>query len=720
MRFLNLLPSRQSKIFGIAFIALLATLFLQFSFNSNKTVPNISQQVNVRLPRYQQYPSLGKKNVAIGGGGYVTGIYFHPKERNLIYIKTDVGGFYRWDAANSSWIPLNEQFTLAQSNYYGGEALALDPKDPNIVYIAVGKYTANWWQHQGTIFKSDDKGNTWTKLNLDLKMGGNEDQRWTGERLAVNPFDTQNLFFGSRQDGLWKSNNGGKTWVEVTSFPPLKDDIGINAITFDKRKPGTIYALAHKKGIYKSIDTGKTWEYLPGSPTEVNRIALGEQNVLYVTHSQGVSKYAKGTWKDITPRGNKIPFNAIAINPRNGNDVLVATFSNLSTEIFHSFNGGSKWIEQKRQANNTVSWWSKYMKSNPSIAAIEFSPWNTNRVWLTDWYGIWRTENINRNRVVWTNYQQGHEEVVTFTLVSTPSGALISGLADVEGFYHDRGLTAYPSKMLSSKPHEFQDTYSIAYCEKNPLKMVRVGGNRHNNTYSGATSNDGGKTWKQFPSFPKNHIATRVAISATNPNLFLVTLSGSQPLRTTNGGASWLPVSGLPDGFNGTWNWTQPFVADKVDGDRFYYYAHGKVYRSTNGGESFQVVSTSLPDADWHSLKTTSGVKGELWLSLDKKGLYHSIDGGENFSRIPGVNRAYLIALGKPKIGKKGNTLYLYGEIANLGKGIFRSLNNGKIWQRISDKNKPIGNDPNVMEASSTEYGLVFIGTNGRGIYYGK
>lgn len=720
MRFLNLLASRQSKIFGIAFIALLATLFFQFSFNSNKTVPNISQQVNVRLPRYQQYPSLGKKNVAIGGGGYVTGIYFHPKERNLIYMKTDIGGFYRWDAANSSWIPLNEQFTLAQSNYYGGEALALDPKDPNIVYIAVGKYTADWWQHQGTIFKSDDKGNTWTKLNLDLKMGGNEDQRWTGERLAVNPFDTQNLFFGSRLDGLWKSNNAGKTWVEVTSFPAPKDDIGINAITFDKRKPGTIYALVHKKGIYKSIDTGETWELIAGSPTGVNRIALGEQNVLYVTHNQGISKYAEGTWKNITPRENKIAFNAIAINPKNGNDVIVATFSDLSTEIFHSFNGGSKWIEQKRQANNTVSWWSKYMKSNPSIATIEFSPWSANRVWLTDWYGIWRTENINRNRVVWTNYQQGHEEVVTFTLVSTPSGALISGLADVEGFYHDRGLTAYPSKMLSSKPHEFQDTYSIAYCEKNPLKMVRVGGNRHNNTYSGATSNDGGKTWKLFPSFPRNQIATRVAMSATNPNLFLVTLSGTQPLRTTNGGASWLPVSGLPDGFNGTWNWTQPLVADKVDGDRFYYYADGKVYRSSNGGESFQVVSTSLPDADWHSLKTTSGVKGELWLSLDQKGLYHSIDGGENFSRIAGVNRAYLIALGKPKMGKKGNTLYLYGEIANLGKGIFRSLNNGKTWQRIGDKNKPIGNDPNVMEASSTEYGLVFIGTNGRGIYYGK
>ena len=209
-------------------------------------------------------------------------------------------------------------------------------------------------------------------------------------------------------------------------------------------------------------------------------------------------------------------------------------------------------------------------------------------------------------------------------------------------------------------------------------------------------------------------------MSATNPNLFVVTLSGTQPVRTMDGGASWIPVSGLPDGHEGNWNWTQPLVADKVDGDSFYYYADGKVYRSSNGGKSFKVVSESLPHADFFSLKTVSGVKGELWLSLDNQGLYHSTDRGENFTQIAGVDKAYLIALGKPKIGNQGNALYLYGEVRNLGKGIFRSLNNGKTWRRIGNKNRPIGNDPNVMEASSTEFGLVFVGTNGRGIYYGK
>ncbi|OKH33683.1 hypothetical protein NIES2119_22425 [[Phormidium ambiguum] IAM M-71] len=658
------------------------------------------------------------KNVSIGGGGYVTGIFLHPLEKNLIYIKTDVGGFYRWNPQNQSWIPLTDHFSLSQSNYYGGEALALDLKNPNIVYIAAGKYL---WE-KGSIFKSSDRGQTWTKLNIDLPMGGNQKKRWAGERLAVNPFNSDIIFFGSRRDGLWKSVNAGKSWTKVTSFlgTPEKD-IGISAILFDSKKSGLVYANAYGDGIYKSTDTGVTWQKLSGSPQSVRRIAISPDGTLYVTSEgeQGVSKYQDNVWQNITPKNVKAVFNAISINPNNPEEILVALGERPGTKIYRSLDGGNNWTEIQRSMNSTVPWWNGIMLRQPWISSLAFDPYTKDRVWLTDWYGIWQTENIKSNPVVWRNYQQGHEELVTFALVSPPKGSvLLSGMADVDGFNHKDGLDRFPQQEFGGNGLSFQDTYGIAYQEKNPLRIVRISGKRWNKTFGGAISNDGGKSWQKLPNFPEKKMPLRVAVSATNPDVFLVTISDEKPLITKDGGKNWSEISTLPKGAKGPWNWAQPLAADPVDGKTFYYYASGKLYRSTDGGANFEIVNESLLRDRWHALKTAPGVKGELWLSLDKDGLFRSTNGGKNFTKIPTVERAYLFALGKPPQGSKIPALYLYGKVSGKSEGIFRSLDRGRTWTAISDRSQPIGNKPNVMEASKQQFGLVFIGTNGRGIYY--
>ncbi|MBD2495567.1 hypothetical protein H6G75_14655 [Nostoc sp. FACHB-280] len=665
------------------------------------------------------------KNVSIGGGGYVTGIYPHPTEQDLAYIRTDIGGFYRWDFSTKRWIPLTDFFGLNKSNYYGGEALAVDPKNAKVLYIAVGKYSGGW-AGLGTILKSTDKGKTWRKLNIDLLMGGNEIKRSIGERLAVNPFDTQTIFFGSRVDGLWKSVNGGETWNKVRSFPGKPSaNVGIAGILFSTQKSGLMYANAYGDGIYTSIDAGQTWSRIAGSPSQANRMVLDKKGGLYVTHTLGVSKYVNGTWSNITPnKTTTIAFNAISINPKDSNHILIsyeqASQSNNGAKVLESTNGGLTWQPKRHILNSQVPWWStSYFGA--ATSAIEFDPKVSGRVWLTDWYGIWQTMNINAQEPVWSNYETGHEQVVSFALASPPKGSqLLSGVADVDGFNHSQNLNAYPEGRLGGKIGPwFQDTYSIAYSESDPLRMVRVGGNRWNNTYTGVTSTDGGQTWKQFASFPRNTIPLRVAMSAIYPSLFVTITSEGQPIRTTNGGVSWSGVVGLPNGPKAPWYWGQPLAADKVNGYSFYYYQSGKFYRSINGGASFNLVNSSLPSEGWSTVKTVPGVNSEVWVSLNWQGLYRSTDGGTKFAKIPGVERAYLFAFGKPQQGSKIPALYLYGKISYMGDGIFRSLDMGKTWKNISDPLNPIGNEPNVMEASNQKFGLVFIGTNGKGIYYG-
>ena len=80
------------------------------------------------------------RNVVMGGGGFVTGIIPHPRQKGLMYARTDVGGAYRWDDSAQRWIPITDWLGMADANLTGIESIAVDPNDPQRVYLAAGIY----------------------------------------------------------------------------------------------------------------------------------------------------------------------------------------------------------------------------------------------------------------------------------------------------------------------------------------------------------------------------------------------------------------------------------------------------------------------------------------------------------------------------------------------------------------------------------------------------
>ena len=111
------------------------------------------------------------KNVHIGGGGgFTSGIVFHPTKQGVAYARTDIGGIYKLNA-DDSWTPITDSITTdAGWHNWGADALALDPQDPNVVYAAFGLYTNSWDPSNGSIGKSTDQGKTWTLSNLKFKV----------------------------------------------------------------------------------------------------------------------------------------------------------------------------------------------------------------------------------------------------------------------------------------------------------------------------------------------------------------------------------------------------------------------------------------------------------------------------------------------------------------------------------------------------------------------
>ncbi len=82
-------------------------------------------------------------NVAVGGGGFITGIVCSPSEEGLCYVRTDIGGAYRRDKDSDKWIPLTDHLGGDDWNLIGIESIASDPVEPNRVYLMCGTYTNN-------------------------------------------------------------------------------------------------------------------------------------------------------------------------------------------------------------------------------------------------------------------------------------------------------------------------------------------------------------------------------------------------------------------------------------------------------------------------------------------------------------------------------------------------------------------------------------------------
>ncbi|MGC4087187.1 MAG: sialidase family protein [Polyangiaceae bacterium] len=243
--------------------------------------------------------------VALGGGGFVSAVVASLSEKNVFFARTDVGGFYRWNEASSSWLPLTNFVSDAQTGFLGVESVALDPQAPGRVYALVGIDYFNGGK--SAILRSTDNGDSFaiTDVTAHFKAHGNGMGRQNGERLAVDPNLGNVLFCGTRRNGLWKSSDFGATWQAASGLPvtTTANDNGVALVLFDAasgaRGSATPRLFAgisrlNAPNFYVSSNGGASFNPVPGAPPTTQmpqRAAIASNGTLYITFANGAGPH---------------------------------------------------------------------------------------------------------------------------------------------------------------------------------------------------------------------------------------------------------------------------------------------------------------------------------------------------------------------------------------------------------------------------------------------
>jgi photosystem II stability/assembly factor-like uncharacterized protein len=209
-------------------------------------------------------PFRGGRSVAVAGSS---------KRPNEYYFGTTGGGVFKTTDGGMTWAPVTDK-------YFGGTigAIGVSESNPDIVYVGAGEYPIRGnVSHGDGVWRTSDGGKTWVSLGL-------ADTRQIS-RVRVNPTNPEIVYVGaqghvfgpSAERGVYKTTDGGKTWRKILY---RNDSTGITDLVLDPNNPEIIYAAFWQawrtpwqlvsggagSGIFKSTDGGEHWTELTRNP----------------------------------------------------------------------------------------------------------------------------------------------------------------------------------------------------------------------------------------------------------------------------------------------------------------------------------------------------------------------------------------------------------------------------------------------------------------------
>jgi photosystem II stability/assembly factor-like uncharacterized protein len=630
-------------------------------------------------------------------GGRVTTVTGVPSQPHTFYMGSTGGGVWKTTDAGHTWANVSDgQIAVGSMG-----AIEVSLSDPNVVYAGTGssKIRSNVSIGRG-IYKSTDAGKTWTFIGL----------RDVGQiaTVRVHPSNPDivyvaaggNPFVPNKERGVYRSNDGGKTWKLVLfvsdtcgaadlELHPSSPNTIFASMWHGQRKPWTIISGAREGGIYKSTDGGDTWTKLAGGlPNDLFgrsnvAISAASPNRIYalIEAKPGSGLYrsedAGATWALINSSGTLItrPFyyDTLGVDPNNADTVYIG-----NEGWFKSTDGGKTFRRAQVPHGDNHDIWinpknSQYtIQSNDGGANVSL---DGGRSWSTQ--ANQPTAEIYQvaldNQYPYRVYGAQQDN----TTVIAPSLPLGNG----QDFRTGPGCETGPIIPDTTNP---DIVYGSCKGQFSRLNMTTTDEERY---WIGAQSlygNGGGELIYRFQ---------RVSPMEVSPHSPHVVYYGSQYLhRTRDGGVTWTRIS--PD-----------LTANPPEGQG----ASGEpITRDATGEEVYSTL---------YSIRESPVQKGVIWTGSNDGLVYVTRNDGETWSNVtpaglPPGGRVQNIEPSPHRAGTAYAAIYrfLLGDFAPY---IYRTDDFGKSWTRLTDGRNGIAADEptRVVREDPDRAGLLYAGT---------
>jgi photosystem II stability/assembly factor-like uncharacterized protein len=653
------------------------------------------------------YGALAWRSVGPARGGRSIAAAGSAQRPNEYFFGATGGGLWKTTDGGVTWSPVTD----GQVDSASVGAVAIDPTDPDIVYIGMGEgqLRGNVLQGDG-VYKSLDGGSTWRHMGL-------EDTR-TITKLRIDPGNPSTVYAAALGDpydasdarGVYRSTDGGETWSKILYRSPRAGAIDLS---MDPTDPSVLYATLWE--VYR-----KPWKLWSGGPdSSLYKSTDGGESWVELTDNPGLPKGVKGKM-------------TVAVSPANPRRV----YANIEAEaggLYRSDDAGESW----QYINGHRKLWQRsfyFMQLRPD-------PVDADTIYVLSFRLEKSTDGGQTFRAVETRHADAHD------LWIDPDDPRRMILADDGG----ASVTVNGGKSWTEQDMPTAQIYRLSTTHDFPYKLC---GTQQDNTAICVPSRRAQRfsrirhvdSFDDFVTIAPSENGF-VAPDPRDPEVFFVS-STNMLLRIDRREQTLANVLPYPYGVMGQtaasmrerWNWVFPVVFSPADG-RTLYAGSQHLWRTRDQGQSWEKISPDLTRAEPATLGETGGpirldqdgpeVYGTLysiapsplddtliWTGSDDGLVHVSRDGGKEWrnvtpSTLPAHSRVAHIHASTHEAG----AAYLVAKRYEMGDRrpyVFRTRDYGGSWQRL-DGPLPSDEFVHAIVEDPEVSGLLFLGTE-RGV----